>query len=206
METATKAEEQICFGKLYDGGEKECQVCASAKECREILIANTSPTEPALPEDGIVTVLEEKAAEAEAEKEIAAVEAAEAKVAETEAAEVVEDIVKAEEAIAKEAKAKPAKAPKEPKPAGSREITSLKAVSFKKDDDGKFHILPEGFTDSPDLAINAGDVIEVVNPKSKYNGKQFKVSCYSTKYECIRATALDDKKAADFYPQHVKIV
>lgn len=117
---------------------------------------------------------------------------------------------KAKKAAAKKAAPKKADAPAapaatDPKPAGTtRQRTAMKVAMFKKQDDGKFILIDKA--KEADLVVNAGDTVKIVNPRSKYNGQNFVISCYSEKYECFRGTQPATKQNADFLPHQIEIV
>ena len=96
---------------------------------------------------------------------------------------------------------KPESKPK--KEISTRSRTALKTASFRKDADGKFVLMDVDEKTTPDLVVSAGDIITVNNPRSKFNGQKFIVSCYSEKYECFRGKNTETGANADFMPQHV---
>ncbi|WP_419663854.1 uncharacterized protein Dvar_40830 [Desulfosarcina variabilis str. Montpellier] len=179
---------------------------------------------PATLEDQAVAELENEAATKAAEAEVKAAPEATGDIA-TLAANVEKDgpsakstvdETKAQKTKAKKAAAKKA-APKkadakaadpaaaDSKPAGTtRQCTALKVAMFKKQDDGKFILIDKA--KEADLVINAGDTVKIVNPRSKYNGQNFVISCYSEKYECFRGTQPATKQNADFLPHQIEII
>ncbi len=100
--------------------------------------------------------------------------------------------------------AAPAPATDTTAPATARERTALRTAGFKKADDGKFILT--GDLKKADLIVNKGDIVKIVNPRSKYNGQNFVISCYSEKYECLRGTQSTTKQNADFLPNQIEIV
>ena len=186
-------ENPTCYGKMFDAEIQDCQACQMNVGCHAAMTATAEPSTGAdAAPDAITEDIEAAAAEAVAEAE-----------------ETAATIAAAEELAAAEQPKHKKKAEAKPKadPDTTRTRTALKTAAFIKDDNGKLILLadPTAVTD-PDLIVNAGDIVRINNPRSKFNGQDFVISCYSEKYECFRGTQPATKVNADFLPHQIEVI
>jgi len=221
MTTATAP----CFGKLFDANDADCKKCQLNKECQAAQEVGATPVLETAPVTAEV-VTEEPPIDLPAPVLEAAEVAAEKALEEEAAAKAAEETLTAEPELAaapvpapakkrgrprtkKEAAPTKAETPAEAgtvKVSAPRQHTALKTALFKKDADGKLKLASAIDPKDADLVVSAGDIVKIVNPRSKFNGTLFVVSCYSEKYECFRGVHQETKTNADFMPHQIEVI
>jgi hypothetical protein len=187
-----------CFGKLYDGMEDDCGVCKVNKECQAMMAGIVPPT---MEEEVTASIAVEVAVEADPTIVEPVVEA----VAEP-AAEAAPK-KRGRKGKPKAVEATPTKdAPVTDAPKSTKERTAMKTSAFRKEGE-KFVFLDSADPSiTPDLVVSTGDIVKIINPRSKYNGQQFVISCFSAKYDCFRGVNYESKKSADFLAHQIEVV